>query len=96
MTTNNKDAVFSDKCRIPVPLNQKFNWLPNMQLSSADKQDFCVSVESKYPMSNENMNKYDLDNMTEKPDSNKGVVDKLLLKKCGEVNDINQTWWVGN
>jgi hypothetical protein len=96
MTTNNADAVFSDKCKNPVPLNQKFNWGPNMQLSSADKQDFCVSVYSKYPMSNENMNKYDLDNMTEKPDSNKGVVDKLLLKKCGEVNDINQTWWVGN
>lgn len=96
MTTNNEDAVFSDKCKVPVPLNQKFNWGPNMQLSSADKQNFCVSVDSKYPMSNENMNRYDLDNMTEKTDSNKGVVSKLLLKKCGEVNDINQTWWVGN
>jgi len=96
MTTNNADAVFSDKCKNPVPLNQKFNWGPNMQLSSADKQNFCVSVDSKYPMSNENMNKYDLDNMTEKPDSNKGVVSKLLLKKCGDTNDANQTWWAGN
>ena len=96
MTTNNSKAVFSDKCKNPVPLNQKFNWGPNMQLSSADIQNFCVSVDSKYPMSNENMNKYDLDNMTEKPDSNKGVVSKLLLKQCGSTNDANQTWWVGN
>jgi len=96
MTTNNLNAVFSDTCKNPVPLNQKFNWKPNMQLSSAEIQNFCVSVENKFPMSNENMNRYDLDNMTEKPDSNKGVVSKLLLKKCGEVNDINQTWWVGN
>ena len=96
MTTNNSNAVFSDKCKNPVPLNQKFNWLPNMQLSSAEIQNFCVSVDSKYPMSNENMNRYDLDNMTEKPDSNKGTVSKLLLKKCEEVNDVNQTWWVGN
>ena len=96
MTTNNSNAVFSDKCKNPVPLNQKFNWLPNMQLSSAEIQNFCVSVDSKYPMSNENMNRYDLDNMTEKPDSNKGVVSKLLLKQCGSTNDANQTWWVGN
>ena len=97
ITTNNEKAVFSNKCEDKnVPLNQKFNWLPNMQLSSAAMQNFCLSVNSKYPMSNENMNRYDLDNMTEKTDSNKGVVSKLLLKKCGEVNDINQTWWVGN
>jgi hypothetical protein len=96
MTTNNSKAVFSDRCRNPVPLNQKFNWSPNMQLSSADMQNFCVSVDSKFQMSNENMNKYDLDNMTEKPDTNKGVVSKLLLKQCGSTNDANQTWWVGN
>ena len=96
MTTNNSKAVFSDRCRNPVPLNQKFNWGPNMQLSSVDIPNFCVSVDSKFQMSNENMNKYDLDNMTEKPDTNKGVVSKLLLKQCAEVNDINQTWWVGN
>jgi len=96
MTTNNLNAVFSDTCKNPVPLNQKFNWKPNMQLSSAEIQNFCVSVENKFPMSNENMNRYDLDNMTEKTDSNKGVVSKLLLKQCGSTNDANQTWWVGN
>ena len=96
MTTNNSKAVFSDKCKNPVPLNQKFNWGPNMQLSSVDIPNFCVSVDSKFQMSNENMNKYDLDNMTEKPDSNKGAVSKLLLKQCGSTNDANQTWWVGN
>ena len=96
MTTNNLNAVFSDTCKNPVPLNQKFNWKPNMQLSSVETPNFCVSVDSKFPMSNENMNRYDLDNMTEKPDSNKGTVSKLLLKKCEEVNDVNQTWWVGN
>jgi hypothetical protein len=95
MTTNNLNAVFSDTCKVPVPLNQKFNWKPNMQLSSVETPNFCVSVDSKFQMSNENMNRYDLDNMTEKSDSNKGTVSKLLLKKCEEVNDVNQTWWVG-
>ena len=96
MTTNNLKDVFSDKCKNPVPLNQKFNWGPNMQLSSADIQNFCVSVKSNYPMSNNNMNRYDLDNMTEKPDSNKGAVTKLLLEQCADGQKLDQTWWVGN
>jgi hypothetical protein len=96
MTTNNLKDVFSDKCKNPVPLNQKFNWKPNMQLSSADMQNFCVSVDNKYPMSDNNNNRFDLDNNSEKPNSNKGTVSKLILKQCGETNDINQTWWIGN
>ncbi len=97
MTTNNEKAVFSNKCENKnVPLNQKFNWLPNMQLSSAAMQNFCLSVNSKFQMSNENMNKYDLDNMTEKPDSNKGTVTKLILEQCADGQKLDQTWWVGN
>lgn len=96
MTTNNLKDVFSDKCKKPVPLNQKFNWKPNMQLSSADIQNFCVSVDNKYPMSDNNNNRFDLDNNSEKPNSNKGTVSKLILKQCGETNDLNQTWWIGN
>ena len=96
MTTNNLKDVFSDKCKNPVPLNQKFNWKPNMQLSSADIQNFCVSVDNKYSMSDNNNNRFDLDNNTEKPNSNKGTVSKLILKQCGETNDLNQTWWIGN
>jgi len=96
MTTNNLKDVFSDKCKNPVPLNQKFNWKPNMQLSSADIQNFCVSVDNKYPMSDNNNNRFDLDNNSEKPNSNKGTVSKLILKQCGETNDLNQTWWIGN
>ena len=96
MTTNKENAVYSAECKDPVPLNQKFNWKPNMQLSSVDIPNFCVSVDSKFQMSNENMNRYNLDNMTEEGNTNKGTVSKLLLKKCEEVNDVNQTWWVGN
>ena len=97
MTTNKNNAVFSNMCVDKnVPLNQKFNWLPNMQLSSVETPNFCLSVENNFPMSNENMNKYDLDNMTEKPNSNKGAVSKLLLKRCKDTSDYNQTWWVGN
>lgn len=96
MTTNSLNAVYSDTCKIPVPSTQKFNWKPNMQLSSVDIPNFCVSVDSKFQMSNENMNRYNLDNMTEEGNTNKGTVSKLLLKKCEEVNDVNQTWWVGN
>lgn len=96
MTTNSLNAVYSDTCKIPVPSTQKFNWKPNMQLSSVETPNFCVSVDSKFQMSNENMNRYNLDNMTEEDNTNKGTVSKLLLKKCEEVNDVNQTWWVGN
>jgi hypothetical protein len=96
MTTNKYNDIYNAECKDPVPSNQKFNWKPNMQLSSVDIPDFCVSVDTKFQMSNENMNKFDLDNMTEAPGTNKGVVSKLLLKTCSDTNDINQTWWIGN
>ena len=95
MTTNNLGDVFNDTCRTPVPLTQKFNWGPNMQLSSADKQNFCVSVKSNSPLDTSNSNnKYDLDNMTEKKDSNNGSVSRLVLEQCN--SNSNQTWWIGN
>jgi hypothetical protein len=97
MTTNKENAVFSNKCDDKnVSANQKFIWKPNMQLSSVETPNFCVSVKSNYPMSNENMNRYDLDNMTEKSDSNKGAVTKLLLEQCADGQKLDQTWWVGN
>ena len=96
MTTNNLGDVFSDTCRTPVPLTQKFNWGPNMQLSSADKQNFCVTVDNfDMNISNSN-NKYDLNNMTEKKSSNSGSVNQLKLKSCSQSQNLDQTWWVGN
>jgi len=96
MTTNNLGDVFSDTCRTPVPLTQKFNWGPNMQLSSADKQNFCVTVDNfDMNISNSN-NKYDLNNMTEKKNSNSGSVNQLKLKSCSQSQNLDQTWWVGN
>ena len=97
MTTNNLGEVFSDTCQTPVPLTQKFNWGPNMQLSSADRVGYCVAVNSDFKMNDSNsMNKYDLDNMTEKPGSNKGTVSQLNLVQCAPSQDLNQTWWIGN
>ena len=96
MTTNNLGDVFSDTCRTPVPLTQKFNWGPNMQLSSADKQNFCVTVDNfDMNISNSN-NKYDLNNMTEKKNSNSGSVNQLKLKSCSQSQNLDQTWWIGN
>lgn len=96
MTSNNLGDVFSDTCQTPVPLTQKFNWGPNMQLSSADRVGYCVAVnDDLFKMDDSNsMNKYDLDNMTEKPGSNKGTVSQLKLLQCGP--SPNQTWWIGN
>jgi hypothetical protein len=97
MTTNNNLNVFSDKCRNPIPSNQKFFWGPNMQLSSVQMQNYCVSVDSKFQMSYNNMNKFNLDNMTEdNSGSNKGNVTKLILEQCAPVQKLNQTWWIGN
>lgn len=96
MTTANPDFVFSDTCKTPVPLNQKFNWGPNMQLSSADKQNFCVTVDNFDMNSGNSNNKYDLNNMTEQVNSNNGTVTHLKLKSCSSNQNLDQTWWVGN
>lgn len=96
MTTNNLGDVFSDTCRTPVPLTQKFNWGPNMQLSSADKQNFCVTVDNFDMNTSNSNNKYDLNNMTEKKSSNSGSVNQLKLKSCSQSQNLDQTWWVGN
>jgi hypothetical protein len=96
MTTNNLGDVFSDTCRTPVPLTQKFNWGPNMQLSSADKQNFCVTVDNFDMNTSNSNNKYDLNNMTEKKNSNSGSVNQLKLKSCSQSQNLDQTWWIGN
>jgi hypothetical protein len=96
MTTNNLGDVFSDTCKSPIPLTQKFNWGPNMQLSSADKQNFCVTVDNFNMNTSNSNNKYDLDNMTEKKDSNNGTVTQLKLKSCSQSQNLDQTWWIGN
>jgi hypothetical protein len=97
MTVNNTSDVFSDVCGTPVPLTQKFIWGPNMQLASASQQNFCVTVEDFSMNTSNSNNKYDLDNMTEKKDSNNGNVSQLKLKDCGsDQQNLNKTWWIGN
>jgi len=96
MTTGNPDFVFSDTCKTPVPSNQKFIWGPNMQLSSVDKQNFCVTVDNFDMNSSNSNNKYDLNNMKEQENSNNGTVTQLKLKSCSQNQNLDQTWWVGN
>jgi hypothetical protein len=94
--TNTKD-VYSDRCANPVPLTQKFNWGPNMQLSSVAQQTQCLSVQNNFAMTNSNSNnKFDLNNMTEKQNSNNGSVAQLKLMECSQSQNLDQTWWVGN
>jgi hypothetical protein len=94
--TNTKD-VYSDKCENPIPLNQKFNWGPNMQLSSVAQSTQCLSVDTNFAMTNSNSNnKFDLDNMTEQKNSNNGSVTQLKLMECSKSQNLDQTWWVGN
>ena len=96
MTTNNLGDVFSETCKTPIPLTQKFNWGQNMQLSSADKQNFCVTVDNFNMNTSNSNNKYDLDNMTEKKNSNNGTITQLKLKSCSQSQNLDQTWWIGN
>ena len=96
MTTDDLGSVYSDTCKTPVPLNQKFNWGPNMQLSSAAKQNFCVTIDNFDMNTSNSNNKYDLNNMTEKKDSNSGNVSQLKLKSCSQSQNLDQTWWIGN
>ena len=96
MTTNNLGDVFSDTCETPIPLTQKFIWGPNMQLSSVDKQNFCVTVDNFDMNIGNSNNKYDLNNMTESKEPNSGTVSKLKLKSCSPSHNLDQTWWIGN
>jgi hypothetical protein len=96
MTTDNLGSIYSDTCKNPVPLNQKFNWGPNMQLSSADKQNYCISVDNFSRNTSNSNNSYDLDNLTEKKDSNNGNVSQLKLAPCSASQNLDQTWWIGN
>ena len=95
-TTNTAD-IYSDRCANPVPLTQKFNWGPNMQLSSVAQNTQCLSVQNDFAMTNSNSNnKFDLNNMTEKQSSNNGSVTQLKLMECSKSQNLDQTWWIGN
>ena len=96
MTTDNLGSIYSDTCKNPVPLNQKFNWGPNMQLSSASKQNYCISVDNFSRNTSNSNNSYDLDNLTEKKDSNNGNVSQLKLAPCSASQNLDQTSWIGN
>jgi hypothetical protein len=95
-STNTSD-IYSDKCAEPVPLTQKFNWGPNMQLSSVAQSTQCLSVQNNFAMTNSNSNnKYDLNTMTEQQNSNNGSVTQLKLMECSQSQNLDQTWWIGN
>jgi type II secretory pathway pseudopilin PulG len=96
MTTDNLGSIYSDTCGIQVPTNQKFNWGPNMQLSSASKLNYCISVDNFARNTSNSNNSYDLDNLTEKRDSNNGTVAQLKLMPCSASQNLDQTWWIGN
>jgi hypothetical protein len=96
MTTDDLGTVYSDTCKNPVPMNQKFSWGPNMQLSSSAKQNYCVTVDNFARNTSNSNNSYDLDNLTEKQDSNNGTVSQLKLSPCSASQNLDQTWWIGN
>jgi hypothetical protein len=96
MTYNDKLEIYSDKCEDIE--NQKFTWGNNMTLSPSSKlTEQCISVQNKFPLSDMNNNKYNLDDNSIEDNKNpSGEVSKLLLKKCSTNYDANQTWWIGN
>ena len=96
ITTNNIGDVFSDVCGVPPTPDQRFNWLPNMQLSSASQQNQCISVEDFARNPSNSNNNYDLNDMSSKQGSNNGTVTKLQLKSCSPSGDLNKAWWIGN
>jgi hypothetical protein len=96
MTTDDLGTVYSDTCKNPIPMNQKFSWGPNMQLSSSAKQNYCVTVDNFARNTSNSNNSFDLDNLTEKQDSNNGTVSQLKLSPCSASQNLDQTWWIGN
>lgn len=92
--TNTKD-IYSDTCSDSP--TQKFVWGPNMQLSPVSQSTQCLSVDTNFAMNNNNSNnKFDLDNLTAKENSNNGSIIKLKLMECSKSQNLDQTWWVGN
>jgi hypothetical protein len=68
-----------------------------MQLSSVAQNTQCLSVQNNFAMTNSNSNnKFDLNTMTEKQDSNNGSVTQLKLMECSQSQNLDQTWWIGN
>jgi len=96
MTTNSLGDIFSDKCSIPPTSNQKFNWMPNMQLSSVSQQNQCIAVDNFIRNPNNSNKSYKFDDLSSKQGSNNGNVTKLQLKNCSSSQNLHQTWWVGN
>jgi len=95
MTYNDNFEIYNQKCENKE--NQKFTWGNNMTLSPFSKlTEQCISIENKFPMSDMNNNKYNLDTNTVEDKTASGEVSKLLLKKCSTGYDANQTWWIGN
>jgi len=95
MTTDNLGSIYSDNCGTPIPITQKFNWGPNMQLSSASKQNYCISVDNFSRNTSNSNNSYDLDNLSEKKNTNNGTVSQLKLNPCSASQNLDQTWWIG-
>ena len=96
MTTDNSDIVYSDPCKDPAPPNQKFIWKPNMQLSSSAKQNYCITVDNFDRNTSNSNNSFNLDDCTEKKESNNGTVTQLKLSQCSDSQNLDQTWWIGN
>jgi hypothetical protein len=95
MTTDNLGSIYSNTCGTPIPITQKFNWGPNMQLSSASQQNQCISVDNFSRNTSNSNNSYDLDNLSEKKNSNNGTVSQLKLSPCSASQNLDQTWWIG-
>jgi hypothetical protein len=95
MTTDNLGSIYSDTCGTPIPITQKFNWGPNMQLSSVSQQNQCLSVDNFSRNTSNSNNSYDLDNLSEKKNSNNGTVSQLKLSPCSASQNLDQTWWIG-
>lgn len=92
--TNTMD-IYSETCSDSP--TQKFVWGPNMQLSPVSQSTQCLSVDTNFAMNNNNSNnKFDLDNLTVKENSNNGSIIKLQLMECSKSQNLDQTWWVGN
>lgn len=96
MTTNSLGDIYSDTCSIPPTSNQKFNWMPNMQLSSVSQQNQCITIDNFARNPSNSNTSYDLNTLSSKQGSNNGNVTKLLLKSCSSSQNLNQTWWIGN
>ena len=94
LTANNLGDIYSDICN-DSNQSQQFKWGKNMQLMSTQFTNQCIGTKTFSRTNTNSNNNYNFTDLTAKPNSNIGNVEKLSLEACSSSLNPKQTWYVG-